>query len=119
MSDPGEYTELGEGGWNDVTGVAECNGKLFIVSAGTLYTVNLEDGSYEEVGGDTWDVRAMVGFHGRLYIFSGDGALYRVDPSNGEYEELGEGGWADATGAVIVGGKLYATCDNTLYVIGT
>jgi outer membrane protein assembly factor BamB len=113
----GGYTAVGEGGWKDLRCMAEAGGRLFMISSGTLYSVNPKDGTYEEIGGGGWDARAMVNLQGKLYVFSGDGALYKVDPASGEYETLGEGGWANTTGAAVVGGKLFAVCDDTLYAV--
>ena len=77
LAAPGDYAEIGGGGWSDMTLMAALDGALWIIDDGTLYKVD-KAGKYTEIGEGGWThTTAMTALDGLLWIID-DGTLYRV-----------------------------------------
>ncbi len=74
---PGDYAEIGEGGWSDAPAMVAMDGSLWIIDDGRLYKVD-KTGKYAEIGEGGWsDAPVMAAMDGSLWIID-DRRLYRV-----------------------------------------
>jgi hypothetical protein len=109
------FKTVAESGWRDARAVAVHEGKVYVVSGHTLYTLDHRDGSYAQVGDGSWESQCLLSAGGRLLSLEGKGSLYAIG-ADGGYAALPES-WQKVTAACSMGGAVYVCNGGTVYRI--
>jgi len=87
---------------------------------GTLYRINVRDGSWVRVGnpGEWAGTICGAGLGGRLYTIEKSGKLYETDLSSGRWRTLGAADFANSRFMVANGSRLVTIeSDGSLYEV--